>query len=105
MSSNKTKTECILPFPVIDTQALPEDAFHSQDVLSRHLVQQQEDDREGRSAEKSHGRDGADVEYINVDESRSKPQSDRGSKEVDCKSLTLKTAQSVMKTTCKIMFP
>jgi hypothetical protein len=54
----------------VDAQRLPEDAFHSQDALSRHMLWQQKDEREKRrgSAESSRGRDGADTEYINVDD-------------------------------------
>ena len=85
----------------IDDEAegpLPEDAFHSQDVLSRHLLQQQEEERKARSNTKdshSHSRDGADIEYINVDDFRpTKNESD----EEECKSSsTLKMAQNVMK--------
>ncbi|KAL7543566.1 hypothetical protein ACHAXR_012875 [Thalassiosira sp. AJA248-18] len=77
-------------------QPLPEDAFHSQDVLSRHLLQQQEEEREERSAKGRHNRDGADVEYIDVDKFRPKPRNDEAKE--DCKSSTLKKAQSVMKT-------
>ena len=75
---------------------LPEDAFHSQDVLSRHLLQQQEEERKARSnAKDSHSRDGADIEYINVDDFR--PTKNESSAE-ECKSsCTLKMAQSVMK--------
>jgi hypothetical protein len=57
---------------VNEPRELPEDLFHSQDVLSRHLLQQREDEREiRRSAEDKQGRDGADVEY--VDHSKPKP--------------------------------
>jgi hypothetical protein len=55
----------------IDTQQLPEDAFHSQDILSRHLLQQQNDERVmPRNAKNDHGRREADTEYINVDDFR-----------------------------------
>ena len=82
-----------------DTEGpLPEDAFHSQDVLSRHLLQQQEEERKARSSSSnttnSHGRDGADIEYINVDDFR--PTKNESARE-ECKSSTLKMAQKVMK--------
>ena len=82
-----------------DTEGpLPEDAFHSQDVLSRHLLQQQEEERKACSNAKdshSHSRDGADIEYINVDDFR--PTKNESDVE-ECKSSsTLKMAQSVMK--------
>ena len=52
----------------IDTQQLAEDVFHSQDILSRHLLQQQNDERVmQRNAKNDHGRREADTEYINVD--------------------------------------
>jgi len=80
---------------VDDLQPLPEDAFHSQDVVSRHLLQQQEEERRERVAKNDHGRDGADVEYINVDDFRRKHRTDE-SKEDD-NSCTLEKAQRVMK--------
>ena len=86
----------------IDDEAegpLPEDAFHSQDVLSRHLLQQQEEERKARSssgnAKNIHSRDGADIEYINVDDFR--PTKNESSAEECRSSSTLKMAQSVMK--------
>ena len=46
-------------------QTLPEDAFHAQDVLSRHILQQQENECNARREKNDHiGREGADVEYI-----------------------------------------
>ena len=57
-------------------QQLPEDAFHSQDILSRHYLQQQQDNIEMRRSMATNkdntgrGADGADVEYINVDDFR-----------------------------------
>jgi hypothetical protein len=56
----------------IDARQLPEDAFHSQDVLSQHMLRRQEDEREKRRSggKNSHGRDGADTEYVNVDDFR-----------------------------------
>lgn len=60
-------------------QQLPEDAFHSQDILSRHYLQQQQDNIEMRRSMATNkdstgrGADGADVEYINVDDFRLKP--------------------------------
>ena len=48
-----------------DMQTLPEDAFHAQDVLSRHILQQQENECNARREKNDHiGREGADVEYI-----------------------------------------
>ena len=48
-----------------DMNTLPEDAFHAQDVLSRHILQQQENERSARREKNDHiGREGADVEYI-----------------------------------------
>jgi hypothetical protein len=54
----------------VDAQRLPEDAFHFQDALSRHMLRQQDDEREKRrrSAENSGGREGADTVYVNVDD-------------------------------------
>ena len=79
-----------------DMQPLPEDAFHSQDILSRHLLQQKEDEQKANRAKNDQGRDGADVEYINVNDFRPKPHNN-GAKGDD-KSCTLKKAQSIMKT-------
>ena len=57
---------------VNETRELPEDLFHSQDVLSRHLLQQREDKREIRcSANDKQSRDKADAE--SVDDFRPKP--------------------------------
>jgi hypothetical protein len=60
-------------------QQLPEDAFHSQDMLSRHYLQQQQDNIEMRRSMATNkdniccGADEANVEYINVDDFRIKP--------------------------------
>ena len=79
-----------------NTQPLPEDAFHLQDVLSQHLLQQREDEQKERAAHSDRQvRDEADVEYKNVDEFRQTPD-DHDSKE-DYKSTTLKKAQCIMK--------
>jgi hypothetical protein len=60
-------------------QKLPEDAFHSQDILSRHYLQQQQDNIEMRRSMATNkdnicrDADEANVEYINVDDFRIKP--------------------------------
>jgi hypothetical protein len=60
-------------------QQLPEDAFHSQDILSRHYLQQQQDNIEMRRSMATNkdnicrDADEANVEYINVDDFRIKP--------------------------------
>lgn len=41
---------------------LPEDAFHSQDILSKHLLKKQEEERNAQK-QKNIGREGADEEY------------------------------------------
>jgi hypothetical protein len=60
---------------VNETRELPEDLFHSQDALSRYLLQQREkeDDRArvAGSVKDKHGRDGVDVKYD--DDVRPKP--------------------------------
>jgi hypothetical protein len=55
-----------------DDDPLPEDTFHSQDVLSRHLLQQQEEERNTRKekSSKESGREDADVEYIDANDFR-----------------------------------
>ena len=47
-----------------ESQALAEDAFHAQDILSTHNLRLQEEERESRSSSSRQGREGADVEYI-----------------------------------------
>lgn len=59
-----------------DAQPLPEDAFHSRDVLSQHLLQRQAEERKERTAKNAQGRDEADVEYINANDFRPKPDKD-----------------------------
>ena len=49
-----------------DDKPLPEDIFHSRDVLSRHLLQQQEEERDERKSRNNQSRDDADVEHIDV---------------------------------------
>ncbi|KAL7427736.1 hypothetical protein ACHAXM_000974 [Skeletonema potamos] len=49
-----------------DFGTLPEDVFHSQDVMSRHLLQKQEEMQKSQH-QKNVGRKGADVEHIHVD--------------------------------------
>ncbi|KAL7545899.1 hypothetical protein ACHAWF_014805 [Thalassiosira exigua] len=79
---------------VDDTQPLPEDMFHSHDVLSQHLLKQQEEERKVRAAKKDQGRDEANVEYIDVNDFR-QPRDSR----CDCKSksATMEKAEAVMK--------
>lgn len=74
-----------------DSQQLPEDVFHSQDILSRHILQKQEEERRARRSTES--RDGAEVEYINVNELCSK----QGSVRDYCVAPTLKMAENVLK--------
>jgi hypothetical protein len=50
-----------------DFGTLPEDAFHAQDVMSRHLLQKQEEMQKSQQ-QKNVEREGADVEHIQVDD-------------------------------------
>lgn len=77
-----------------DSQQLPEDVFHSQDILSRHILQQQKEECNARRITRNeHRRDGADVEYITVNELSGR----QGSVRDDCVSPTLKMAENVLK--------
>ena len=76
------------------TKPLPEDTFHSQDVLSQHLMQTQDEERKERSAKSAQDREGADVEYINVNDF--KPNANKNG-HGDKKSQTLTKAESAMK--------
>ena len=77
-----------------NSQPLAEDAFHSCDVLSRHFLHQQEEERKARrGAGNENGRDGADVEYMNVDEIRGNQSSAKNAGV----SPTLKVAENVLK--------
>ena len=77
-----------------NSQPLAEDAFHSCDVLSRHFLHQQEEERRARrGARNENGRDGADVEYMNVDEIRGNQSSAKNAGV----SPTLKVAENVLK--------
>lgn len=51
-----------------DNDILPEDAFHSQDIMSRHLLQRQEEMQKSQQQKSVKGREGADTEYINNDD-------------------------------------
>ena len=75
-----------------DSQRLPEDTFHSQDVLSRHFLHQQEEERNARKSAKTEdiSRDGADVELINLDEMRQKQASAK-------EDVALKVAENVLR--------
>jgi hypothetical protein len=46
------------------SRPLPEDAFHSQDILSKHLLKKQEEERNAQK-QKNISREGADVEHVN----------------------------------------
>jgi hypothetical protein len=46
------------------SRPLPEDAFHSQDILSKHLLKKQEEERNAQK-QKCISREGADVEHVN----------------------------------------
>ncbi len=46
------------------SRSLPEDAFHSQDILSKHLLKKQEEERNAQK-QKNISREGADVEHVN----------------------------------------
>lgn len=54
-----------------DKDILPEDAFHSRDIMSRHLLQRQEEMQKPQQQKSVRGREGADTEYI--DEADCKP--------------------------------
>jgi uncharacterized protein YkuJ len=45
------------------SRPLPEDAFHSQDILSKHLLKKQEEERNAQK-QKNISREGADVEHV-----------------------------------------
>ncbi|KAL9183386.1 hypothetical protein ACHAXT_005173 [Thalassiosira profunda] len=79
-----------------DDRPLPEDAFHAQDAMSRHLLQQQEDERAQRAAKSDRGREGAAVEYIDIESFRKTPmpEAHRG-ESVDAP--MIKQARAVMK--------
>lgn len=47
-----------------ESQALAEDAFHAQDILSTHNLRLQEEERESRSSSSRQGREGADVSTL-----------------------------------------
>lgn len=50
-----------------ESRPLPEDAFHSQDILSCHILHQQQSGRNARiSVRNASGRDGSDVDKINI---------------------------------------
>jgi hypothetical protein len=49
------------------SRSLPEDAFHSQDILSKHLLKKQEEERNAQK-QKNVGREGADVQNTHVDD-------------------------------------
>ncbi len=51
-----------------DKDILPEDAFHSQDIISRHMLQRQEEMQKTKQQKSVEGREGADTEYINKDD-------------------------------------
>ena len=51
-----------------DKDILPEDAFHSRDIMSRHLLQKQEEMQKSQQQKSVRGREGADTEYIHVDD-------------------------------------
>ena len=55
-----------LPEDAQDT--LPEDAFHSRDIMSRHLLQKQEEMLKSQQQKSVGGREGADTEYIHEDD-------------------------------------
>ncbi len=77
-----------------DSQPLPEDTFHLQDVLSRHFLHQQEEERSARkSTMTDNSRDGADVEFIDLDEIRQK----QASAKEDGVSSTFKVAKNVLR--------
>lgn len=77
-----------------ESKPLPEDGFHSQDILSRHILQQQEEERKARtSARKADNGGGAEVEYLNLNEILPNP----GSAKDDDVSPTLKKAGNVLR--------
>eukprot|EP00986_Skeletonema_menzelii_P005529 scaffold2043_cov149-Skeletonema_menzelii.AAC.15 len=53
-----------------DEDTLPEDAFHSRDIMSRHLLQKQEEMQKSQQQKSVKGREGADTEYIDADDFR-----------------------------------
>ncbi|KAL7465096.1 hypothetical protein ACHAXS_005426 [Conticribra weissflogii] len=85
-----------------DERPLPEDAFHSHDALSCHLLEQQKKESEEGRAKSKDGREDADVEYIDVNDFRpggkyySSPEK-IVKEQVNESELTLKRAEDVMK--------
>ena len=53
----------------LEDDALPEDAYHSQDIMSRHLLQKQGEAQKSQQQKNvGIGREGAETEYIHVDD-------------------------------------
>jgi len=86
-----------------DDRPLPEDAFHSRDALSCHLLEQQKKEMEERQATSKESREDADVEYIDVKDFQpggkyfNSTKEAEVTEEVDESELTLKKAEDVMK--------
>ena len=75
-----------------NNDVLPEDAFHSQDFMSRHLLQQQKEMQNAQQEKsKSIGREGAETEYI---EDSVTQQSKENS---ECRNVMLDKVEEVLK--------
>lgn len=70
-----------------ESNPLPEDEFHSNDILSRHYLYQQEEEKKQRMKNHGQSRDGVDAEYININDFRPTYESK------NCKSSNLKKAE------------